>query len=117
LEHWTFNASYMLLTTVHARATYRVCRPLRLYIAYASENEGYLLADRPDSNDRFYNVDQRVTAGAVWNLSRSTSIDLSSGYVFDHHFFEGKNITSGTNFNRLDIGAGPFIALQCQVRW
>lgn len=116
-EDLTVDLSYMLLTTVRARATYRVCQPLRLYVAYASENEGYFLADRPDANDRFYDQDQRVTGGAVLALGRNASVDLSSGYVFDHHFFEGRNITSGTSFNRINVGAGPFVALQCQFRW
>jgi hypothetical protein len=117
VDELTFDVSYMLLTTLRARATYRLCRPVCIYVAYASENEGYLLADRPDVNDRFYNIDQRVTAGAVYNFSRAGSVDLSGGYVFDRRFFEGKNITSGTDFNQLDVGAGPFLSLRCQFRW
>jgi len=117
MDDLTVDLSYMLLTTVHAKATYHLCRPIRLYVAYAWENEAYLLADRPDSNDRFYNVDQRLTAGAKINFSPQTSLDLSSGYVFDRHFFEGKSITSGTHFDRVDIGPGPYLALQFQVRW
>jgi hypothetical protein len=113
----TLDFSYMLLTTVHARATYRLCRPVRIYAGYAWENEGYLLADRIDSNDRFYNVDQRLFAGVQYNFSPRVSLDLSGGYVFDHYYFEGKNITSGTNFNRVNVGDGPYLSLQFQVRW
>jgi hypothetical protein len=113
----TLDLSYMLLTTVHARATYRLCRPVKLYAAYAWENESYLLADRPDSNDRFFYQDQRLTAGVQADLGRHTALDLSGGYVFDRHYFEGKNITSGTNFNRIDVDSGPYLSLQFQVRW
>ena len=38
-------------------------------------------------------------------------------YIFDHHFFEGKNITDGTGFNRVDMGDGPYVAVQLRVRW
>ncbi len=117
MDDLTLDLSYMLLTTFHARATYRLCRPLRVYVAYATENEAYLLADRISSNDRFFNVDQRVTAGVQYSISQRASIDLSGGYIFDHHFFEGKNITSGTNFNRIDVGDEPYVSLQFRVKW
>jgi hypothetical protein len=117
MDDLTLDLSYMLLTTFHARATYRLCRPLRVYVAYATENEAYLLADRISSNDRFFNVDQRLTAGVQYSLSPRASIDLSSGYIFDHHFFEGKNITSGTSFNRIDVGDEPYVSLQFRLRW
>jgi hypothetical protein len=117
VDDLTLDLSYMLLTTVHARATYRLCRPVRVYVAYASESEGYLLADRVSFNDRFFNVDQRLTAGAQIIFGPKASLDLSSGYVFDRYFFEGKNITSGTHFNRVDVGDAPFVSLQFQVRW
>jgi hypothetical protein len=113
----TFDLSYMLLTTVHARASYRLCRPVRVYVAYASESEAYLLADRPDVNDRFFNVDQRLTSGVQIWFSQRTSLDLSGGYVFGRYFFEGKSITRDTNFNRVDVEDGPYLALQLQVRW
>lgn len=117
VDDLTLDVSYMLLTTFHARATYRLCRPLRVYVAYATENEAFLLADRVDSNDRFFNVDQRLAAGVQYNFSPNAALDLSSGYLFDHHFFEGKNITSGNNFNRVDVGDAPFVALQVRIRW
>jgi hypothetical protein len=117
MDDLTLDLSYMLLTTVHARATYRLWRPVRVYIAYASENEAYLLADRFDTNERFFNVDQRLTAGVQVNLGPQAALDLSGGYVFDHYFFEGKSITNGTHFNRIDIGDAPYVAVQFQVRW
>jgi hypothetical protein len=117
VEDVTLDFSYMLLTTVHARASYRVWRPLCIYIAYASESEAYLLADRPDTNDRFFNVDQRLGAGTVVTLGRHAAIDLSGGYIFDRYFFEGKSITSGTHFNRVDVGNGAYLSAQLQLRW
>jgi hypothetical protein len=116
-DDWTLDLSYMLLTTVHARATYHLCRPVRLYALYAWENESYLLADRPDSNDRFFYVDQRVGAGVQYFFTPRASLDVSGGYTFDRYFFEGHSITSGTSFNRVDVGPGPYLAVQFQVRW
>jgi hypothetical protein len=68
-------------------------------------------------NDRFFIVDQRVTGGVQVRFCPQASLDLAGGYVFDRHFFEGKNITNGTGFNRLDVGAGPYASVQLQLRW
>jgi hypothetical protein len=113
----TLDFSYMLLTTVHARATYRLCRPVRLYVSYAVENESYLLADRENSNDRFFYRDQRASAGVQVNFCPQASLDLSGGYVFDRFYFESQNGASNTSFNRVDVGDGPFLSLQLRIHW
>ena len=107
----------MLLTTLHVRESYRYSDRMRLYVGYDSESEAYLLADRIDSNDRFFNVDQRASTGTQILLTKKAVVDLSGGYVFDHYYFEGKNIASGTGANRVDIGAGPYASAQLQLRW
>jgi hypothetical protein len=115
-EDVTLELSYMLLTTVHARATYRLCKPLRIYAGYDWNNESYLPVDRPSENDRLFYFDQKLTAGMRAILSRNVSLDLSGGYVFDRYYFEGHSITD-SHKNRIDVGAGPFVSLQCAVRW
>jgi hypothetical protein len=116
-EEVTLDFSYMLLTNVRARAGYHPCRLLCLYAQYAWENESYLTVERVSSNDRFFYFDQRVAAGVQFFVSPHASLDLSTGYVFDRFYFEGRNITHGTDFNRIDVGAGPFVSLQGQLRW
>ena len=116
-EDLTLDISYMLLTTLHVRESYRFSDQMRLYVAYDSESEAYLLADRVDNNDRFFNVDQRASTGTQILLTKKAWVDLSGGFVFDHYYFEGKNITSGTGVNRVDIGAGPYASAQLQLRW
>jgi hypothetical protein len=44
------------------------------------------------------------------------SVDLSSGYVFDRYFFEGHGLNN-RNFNRVDVGDGPYVGLQFQLRY
>jgi hypothetical protein len=117
VDDLTLDFSYMLLTTIHARATYRLCPGVRVFAAYAWENESYFLADRPDTNQRFFNVDQRLYGGVQYQFCRHAALEFSGGYVFDRHFFEGKSITNGTGFNRVDVEDGPYLSLQVQVRW
>jgi hypothetical protein len=115
-EDLTLDLSYMLLTNVHARATYRLSAPLRVYLGYDWQNEAYLLADRPDVNDRFFYYDQRLTGGIQFNANKHLGLDLSSGYVFNRFYFEGRQL-SDSHFNRIDVGDGPFLSLQCHLRW
>jgi hypothetical protein len=112
----TLDFSYMLLTNVHARATYRICAPLRIYAGYDWQNESYLLVDRPSENDQFFYYDQRLTGGIQYFLGSHALLDLSGGYVFDRFYFEGRSL-SDSHHNRIDVGNGPFLALQAQIRW
>jgi hypothetical protein len=112
----TLDFSYMLLRTVHARATYRIAGPVRVYAAFDWSNESYFLVDRPDVNDRLFYYDKRLTAGLQTPVVKHVFLDLSTGYVFDRFYFEGRNY-SDRNFNRIDVGDGPFLSLQVLARW
>jgi hypothetical protein len=115
-ENVTFDFSYMLLTSVHARATYRVLPRVRLYCGYDWENESYLPADRIDNNDRLFYYDQRLTGGVEAVVCKNLVMDLSSGYTFDRFYFEGHSFSDRNN-NRIDVGAGPFLSFQVRTRW
>jgi hypothetical protein len=112
----TFDFSYMLLRTVHARATYRVLPKLRLYTAFDWGNESYLLANRAQDNDRFFYYDMRLTSGVQWLLGRNVSLDFAGGYTFDRFYFQGAQY-SDNGTDRIDLGAGPFLSMQLHVRW
>jgi hypothetical protein len=115
VENLTLDASYMLLTTVHARATYRVLPALRVYGAFSVNNESYFLADSPDSRDRFFYYDDRLTAGLQWVFNRHAVLDLSGGYAFNRYYFEGRSFSDRSD--RVDVGNTPFVSLQLQTRW
>jgi hypothetical protein len=115
-EDLTLEASYMLLRTVHARITYRINPSLRAYVGFDLENESWFLVDRPSDQDRFFYYEARVTAGARILLHKGVSLDLSGGYVFDRFYFEGQSF-GNNGFNRVDVGAGPLLAVQAQLRW
>jgi hypothetical protein len=112
----TLDFSYMLLRTVHARATYRLDRRFCVYVGYDWENESYFLADRLNDEDRFFYYNQRVSAGLRAKLSPCVSLDLSSGYVFDRFYFEGRSFND-SHFNRVDVANAPFVSFQVQARW
>jgi hypothetical protein len=111
LDDVTLDVSYMLIRTVHARATYRICRAASVYVGYDWNNESWYLVDRPDVHDRFFYFEQRVSAGVRGHLWKMATYDLSGGFVFDRSFFEGKNSNS-QNFNRVDVGDAPILSVR-----
>jgi hypothetical protein len=112
----TLDVSYMLLTTFHARAAYRIGRVFQVYGGYDAENESYFLADRADERDRFFSYYQRVVAGLRANLGAHAALDLGSGYAFERYFFQGHSLRD-SHTDRIDVGDAPFLSLQLQTRW
>jgi hypothetical protein len=113
----SLDLSYMLLTTVHARATYHVSGPLRVYCGYNWINEVYHLDTETTSADRFFYYEMNVVGGARWVFNRHAWLDLSTGYAFDRFYSEGQLFGSSANNNRLDVGSGPFLSGQFGLRW
>jgi len=105
-DQWRFQASYMLIQTIHVKAQYRFSEHLCAFAAYDFSNEAYSLLDRPEENDRFFIYDQRVSLGLQASLWRHWTASVSGGYVFDRYMFEGTSF-SATSSNRVNLGAGP----------
>jgi hypothetical protein len=115
MEDLSFDFNYMLLTTVRARVTYRVVPNVKVYAAYDYGTESYFLADRTDSQDRFFYNEMRLTTGVTWNLTAYSTLDLSGGYAFDRQYYEGHNSASETDL--VDIAPGPFVALRLGLHY
>jgi len=115
-EDLTFEFSYMLIRSVHARATYRLRERLRIYGGYDWSNEGYFLADRADIQDRFFAYDQRLSAGVQYLVGRQALFDLGAGYIFDRFYFEGRQYSTN-NLNRVDLDSGAFLSFRFEYRF
>jgi hypothetical protein len=115
-DQWQFEASYMLIHTIHAKATYRFAERLSVFAAYDWSNETYTLLDRPEANDRFFMYDQRLSLGLQALLARGWTASVAAGYVFDRRWFEGTSFNA-SGFNRVELGAGPFASMNLGVRF
>jgi hypothetical protein len=115
-EDWQFQASYMLIRTIHLKAQYRLADGLSAFAAYDWSNESYILLDRPDLDDRFFIYDERLSMGLQSVFSRHWTASVSGGYVFDRYMFEGTTSASSSS-NRVDLGNGPFAALNLGARF
>jgi hypothetical protein len=115
-EDLTIDASYMLLTTVRAKISYRVWDQVRIYVDYSQSNDGYYLADNPGMRNRVLYHDSRVTGGVQIRLAKWANLDVSGGYGFNRYFSEGSQ-TGAFAGNQLTISPGPFAAAALQIRW
>ena len=66
-EDLSFSLTWMPITNVRARATYRISPGVRLYVGYEAANDSYYLADRTDNQDRLFEYDQRVSGGVQYS--------------------------------------------------
>lgn len=115
-DQWTFALSYMLLTTVHAQATYQFNEQWRTYGTFDWQNQSWFLDDRPDAQERLFSYDKRFSVGLQGTVMKHLAVDLSTGYLFDRFYFTGKNY-GDKNHDRIDIGAGLFISAQAGLVW
>jgi hypothetical protein len=117
---WTFEASYMLLTTVHTQATYRLCDRAWVYGGYDWTNEGYYLTDAGqqagNSTQRFRYYEMRLNSGFRYTLNPHCTFDLCGGYAFERTYEQGSALgLSGTD--RVRVEPGPYISGQVRLKW
>jgi hypothetical protein len=128
-DQWVLEASYMLLTTVHARATYLPHGPdwtkgMRIYGAFDWSNESYYLSEpfpgNPDQSSssfqRFFYYEKRLSAGVYFPVNKHLGFDLSTGYAFDRYYLRGKAF-GNNGLDHVDVGDGPFLSGQARLRW
>jgi hypothetical protein len=115
-DELTLSLSYALLTTIHARVSYRLCRPVLVYAAFDWDNENYFRVGREDDRDRFFYYEKRVSTGIQYMFTPQASLDFSAGYALDRYYFEGQNLSDDDN-NRVDVGNGPYLAAKLLFRY
>jgi hypothetical protein len=114
-DRWSFDASYMLIHTIHVKATYKLTEKLKLSFGYDWSNEVYMLSERTDVNDRFFLYDQRVTVKLEMPITQRFSAELGGGYAFDRYSFTGQSWNS-SGVDRVEIAPGPFMDLNVSLR-
>ena len=115
-DQWTLEASYMLLTTIHAQATFEWNEQWKSYASFDWDNQSWFLDARQDDQERLFLYEKRFTIGTQRRLRNNVTIDLLGGYVFDRYFFNGDGFEDRRH-DRLDIGSGAFIGIEAALRF
>lgn len=116
LDELTIDASYIPLTNVNVRATYKIVEGLAAYCGYDILNDAYFLADREDADARFMEFEQRLTAGVRWDVVEHAAIDWIAGYGFGRYYGTSYNRSNSVR-DRIDIDPGPFLGARLSVRF
>jgi uncharacterized protein DUF6268 len=116
VERLTLQASWRMLYTVNAEASYQIADDLSLYAAYDWDDQRFLREGRRDDDDRLYYYEQRVSGGLRWKLHEHASINVGGGYAFRRFWFEGEDY-GDRDQNRFFLGDGPFLAAQVAIRF
>jgi hypothetical protein len=116
VEDLTISLSYMPLTTVNARATYRVVGKVFIYGGFESMQEAYLLADRENVGDRFMGFEKRLIGGLRWDVWRHAALDMNAGYAFNRYYGVGQN-QIGNLHDQVNIAPGAFLSTNFNIRF
>jgi hypothetical protein len=115
LEKLTLEAQYFPVRRIRTRATYEMFRPLRLFVGYDWDYEHYYLVDREKRDDQLYYYEMRLLGGIRFDL-RYVGFQVRGGYAFERFFYEGEEF-SDRDFNRIDVGSGPFVMAGISFRF
>ena len=108
---WTLWASYIIPRGVHAKASYEFSDDLTIYGGFDWDSDVWFRHDRMDNDDRLFYYQKKLSGGVRWDITEDLYLDFSAGYNFDRFFFEGEDYDD-RSFNRINVGDGPFLALQ-----
>ena len=113
-DQWKLEASYMLINTIRAKATYKISDRVSVFVGYDSLNEAYKLRDQANNDDRFFLYNQRATIGLSLPVTKWLTAELDGGYAFRRYSFTGQQWDS-TGTDRVDLEPGPFVSLSLSL--
>ncbi len=117
VEGLRFRGFYFPIHSVFAGCEYRLSPLIGIFAAFRWENDRYYRAGREDRHDRLFWYEKRVEAGVTLRAVGDLEVVLAGGVAFDRFFFEGESYNDDRTNNRVDVGAGPFIAVRAAARF
>jgi hypothetical protein len=113
---WALHLSYTPLLNINARVTHHFTKQWHWYAGYEFGNESYFLADRANTQERFFALEQRVITGVRWDVSSFSSLELFGGYAFGRQYGEGDS-QWGSLRDRVDVDSGLFLGVAFRLRF
>jgi hypothetical protein len=113
-ERWTLRAYYMLPRSVHAKASYEFAEGFNIYGGFDWDADVFFRHDRHEDENRLFYYQKSIGGGLRWKINEDIYVDFSAGYRFGRFFFEGEDY-GDRDFNRINVGDGPFLALQAGI--
>jgi hypothetical protein len=99
---------YLPLRRVRAQVTWEVDPGVDVFAGFEWSGEAYLLADRPDPDERLYSYQKRIPVGVRVRVTDHGVLDVAAGYGFDRFFFAGRGY-GDRHQDRIDVESGLFL--------
>ncbi|WP_020468256.1 hypothetical protein [Zavarzinella formosa] len=113
---WGWELNYAALTDIQTRVNWYPTDYARAYGGFAWTNQAWFRSDRPSRNDQFFYYEKRLDTGLVLIPTPGVNVELGGGYAFDRYFFETQTF-SLSGRNRVDVGNGPFVRFQIELKY
>lgn len=113
-DRWTIEASYFVPRNIHALISYEPSDAVLLFAGFDWTNQRFFRHDRRDDDDRLFYFEKRVEAGVQWEINQRVSLEAAGGWAFDRFWFEGEDYGDRGD-NRVGMGDGPVVRVQCRV--
>lgn len=109
----SFNLNCLPLTNGSATVCWTPSDFWTVYGGYQTHSQGYELADRVDTQERFFDFDQRLNLGVRRTLGAGFALDCSAAYLFDRSYFRSDSFFGdGAKRLRVDPGAQLMLKLE-----
>ena len=113
---WGWELNYAALTDVQTRVNYHPTETTRLYGGFAWTNQAWFRSNRAARNDQFFYYEKRAETGLVITPRENMTLEFAGGWAFDRYFFETQHFAL-TGRNRVDVGSGPFVRVQWEIKY
>lgn len=109
----SFDMSYLPLTNANATVRWAPTEQWSVYGGYQTHSQGYELVDREDTQERFFEFDQRLILGVQRRLGAGFAIDCSAAHLFDRSYFRSDSFFGG-GAERLRVDPGSQLMLKLE---
>ena len=115
-KDWQLQYVYAFLTTMHARAIYQPSKDWQLFAGFDWTNENWNRAQRENVDDHFFYYEKKLTTGLLYWFAPHVGLEASGGWAFDRYFTEVDGFQlQGTN--TVEVGSGPYLSVQMNLRF
>ena len=115
-KDWQLQYVYAFLTTMHARAIYQPSKDWQLFAGFDWTNENWHRAQRENIDDHFFYYEKKLTTGLLYWFAPHVGLEASGGWAFDRYFTEVDGFSlQGTN--TVNVGSGPYLSVQMNLRF
>lgn len=117
-EDLRFEMSYLPVTNVRARMTYKVMQQIEVYGSAEWANDSFFLADRTDRRERFFIDEKRLELGVTVRPAGRWLIQAAGGYAFDRELFRTQDgFFDRNDVDRIRVGGTAYLQFRVGIEF